>query len=103
MRTTPAEKIREYRSRDWWGDTRIHDMFDAHARAFPERTALVDAPNRPDLLGTAPLRLSWREAADLADGFAVTLQALGLGRDDLPVEHVPLAAAPRHRGLQAVR
>ncbi len=89
MRTTPAEKIREYRSRGWWDDTRIHDMFDAHARAFPERTALVDAPNRPDLLGTPPLRLSWRETADLADGFAVTLQALGLGRDDLLVAQLP--------------
>lgn len=89
MRTTPAEKIREYRSRGWWGDTRIHDMFDAHARAFPDRTALVDAPNRPDLLGTPPLRLRWREAAALADGFAVALEAAGLGRDDLLVTQLP--------------
>ena len=89
MRTTPADKIREYRSRGWWGDTRIHDMFDAHVRDFPDRTALVDAPNRPDLLGTPPLRLRWREAAALADGFAVALEAAGLGRDDLLVTQLP--------------
>ena len=89
MRTTPSEKIRDYRSRGWWDDTRIHDMFDAHVRAFPDRTALVDAPNRPDLLSTPPLRLSWRETADLADGFAVSLETLGLGRDDLLVTQLP--------------
>ena len=89
MRTTPAEKIQAYRERGWWGDTRIQDMFDANARAFPERIAIVDAPNRPDLVGTAAQRLTYAEAVELADGYSLSLARLGLGRDDVLITQLP--------------
>ena len=89
MRTTPVEKIRDYRERGWWGDTRIHDMFDANVRAHPDRVAVVDAPNRPDLVGTEPKRLTFTEAAMLADGYALGFARLGLGKDDVLVTQLP--------------
>lgn len=89
MRTTPAEKIRDYRARGWWGDTRIHDLFDVNARANPERLALVDAPNRADLVGTPANRLSFAAAASLADGYSLSLARLGLGKDDVLVTQLP--------------
>lgn len=42
MRTTSETKIRDYRERNWWGDTRIHDLFDANAHEHPARIAIVD-------------------------------------------------------------
>lgn len=89
MRTTPAEKIRDYRARGWWGDTRIQDMFEANARAQPDRLAIVDAPNRSDLVGTAPLRLTFAAATALVDGYSLSLARLGLRKDDVLVTQLP--------------
>ena len=89
MRTTPAERIRDYRNRGWWGDTRIHDMFDANARAHPQRLAVLDPPNRPDLVAGAPLRLDFAATAALADGYALALLRHGLRRDDILVTQLP--------------
>lgn len=89
MRTTREELIREYRSRGWWTDTRITDLFDAALQAVPTQTALVDPPNREALVGGTPLRLSFTEVADLAEGFALRLHELGLGRDDILITQLP--------------
>lgn len=106
MRTTPADKIRDYRSRGWWGDTRIHDMFDANARAHPQRPAVIDPPNRTELVGGAPLRLDFAAAAALADGYALALLRHGLQPDDILVtqlpniaEYVPLYIAALRLGI----
>ena len=89
MRTTPEAKVREYRERGWWTDRRIPDLFDAAVQAAPDQLALVDPPNRPTLLGDAARRLTFREVADLVDGFALRLQELGLGRDDVLITQLP--------------
>ncbi|MFM9014641.1 MAG: class I adenylate-forming enzyme family protein [Gemmatimonadota bacterium] len=89
MRTTPADKIRDFRVRGWWGDLRIHDMFDANARAQPQRLAVLDPPNRAELVGGAPLRLDFAAVAALADGYAATMLAHGLRRDDIVVTQLP--------------
>jgi acyl-CoA synthetase (AMP-forming)/AMP-acid ligase II len=89
VRTTPESLIREYRERGWWSDQRIPDLFDAAVRAAPDQLALVDPPNRPALLGDAPRRLTFREAAELVDGFALRLLELGLQRDDILITQLP--------------
>lgn len=106
VRTTSADRIRDYRSRGWWGDTRIHDMFDANARAHPQRPAVIDPPNRPELVGGEPLRLDFAAAAALADGYALALLQHGLRPDDVLVtqlpniaEYVPLYVAALRLGI----
>jgi acyl-CoA synthetase (AMP-forming)/AMP-acid ligase II len=89
MRTTPDEKIREYRRQGWWSDRRIPDLFDAAVQEAPDQLALVDPPNRPALLGDAARRLTFREVAHLVDGFALRLHEIGLGRDDVLVTQLP--------------
>jgi acyl-CoA synthetase (AMP-forming)/AMP-acid ligase II len=89
LRTTPDALIREYRDRGWWTDTRITDLFDAAVRSAPAQPALLDPPNRDALVGGAPLRLTFAEVADLADGFALRLRELGLGRDDILITQLP--------------
>lgn len=89
MRTTREDLAREYRSHGWWSDRRITDLFDAAVRAVPDQPALIDAPNRPQLLGEAPRRLSFAEVADLADRYALRLLEYGLARDDVLVTQLP--------------
>jgi len=89
VRTTSEAKIRDYRERNWWGDTRIHDLFDANAHEHPARIAIVDPPNRPELVGSLPLRLTYAEAARLADGYSLALTRLGLQRDDVLITQLP--------------
>ena len=89
MRTTREELIRAYRDRGWWSDTRITDLFDAAARSVPSQLAVLDPPNRASLVGGVPLRLTFSDVSDLADGYALRLRALGLGRDDIIVTQLP--------------
>jgi acyl-CoA synthetase (AMP-forming)/AMP-acid ligase II len=89
LRTTREELIREYRSRGGWSDTRITDLFDAAARSVPAQLAVLDPPNRAALVGGQPLRLTFAEVADLADGYALRLRELGLVRDDILVAQLP--------------
>jgi acyl-CoA synthetase (AMP-forming)/AMP-acid ligase II len=92
VRTTREDLIREYRRQGWWSDTRITDMFDAAARAVPSQLAVLDPPNRDALIGGEPLRLTFAQLADLADGYALRLLELGLGRDDILVTQLPNVA-----------
>ena len=103
MRTTREELIRDYRSRGWWTDTRITDLFDAAVSASPTQLALLDPPNREALVGGAPLRLSFAAVADLADGFALRLRELGLGRDDILITQLPNIAEYAALYLAAMR
>ncbi len=89
VRTTSDALIREYRRNGGWSDTRITDLFDAAVRAAPDQLALLDPPNRPALLGDGPRRLSFAQVAALADGYALRLIELGLGRDDILVTQLP--------------
>lgn len=89
MRTTREELVREYRRQGWWSDTRITDMFDAAAHAVPGQLAVLDPPNRTSLVGGEPLRLTYAQVADLADGYALRLLELGLARDDILITQLP--------------
>ncbi len=89
MRTTHDDLLKEYRARGWWGEQRLHDLFDAHVRAIPERLAVADPPNRDALVGGAPQRLTYAALGELSDGYALRLLELGLRRDDILITQLP--------------
>jgi len=103
LRTTREELVREYRQLGWWSDTRITDLFDAAARSAPAQLAVLDPPNRDVLVGGSPLRLTFQDLADLADGYALRLLELGLGRDDILVTQLPNIAEYPALYLAALR
>ncbi|MGB7738328.1 MAG: AMP-binding protein, partial [Steroidobacteraceae bacterium] len=103
MRTTREELVREYRRLGWWSDTRITDLFDAAVHSAPSQLAVLDPPNRDALVGGSPLRLTFRDVADLADGYALRLLELGLGRDDILVTQLPNIAEYPALYLAALR
>jgi non-ribosomal peptide synthetase component E (peptide arylation enzyme) len=55
------EKRQKYRASGWWGDQTLSDMFLANAAAYPDRIALVDAPNREIFAFGEPRRLSYAD------------------------------------------
>jgi acyl-CoA synthetase (AMP-forming)/AMP-acid ligase II len=89
MQTTPPELKDEYRRRGWWSETRIQDLFDAAVTAHPARLALADAPNRTQLAGGTPLRLTWAQLDELVDAVMLRLLELGLRRDDILITQLP--------------
>ncbi len=89
MRVAPGSTIDEMRSRGLWGDTRLGDLFSRNVENYPDRTALVDAPNRQSFTDGAPRRQSYRELADQADRLSHCFLSAGLAKDDILVVQLP--------------
>ena len=73
----------------WWGADTIDTRFRANAAATPDRLAVVDPPNRADIDGRAPRRLTYAELADAADRIATAFLAAGMKKDDVLAVQLP--------------
>jgi acyl-CoA synthetase (AMP-forming)/AMP-acid ligase II len=89
MRTTPEHLAAEYRAMGAWSSQRIGDLFADAAALDPQRIAVVDPPNRRQLDGQEPKRLSWQSLSALVDATMVALHDAGLRRDDVLVTQLP--------------
>ncbi|GII58363.1 AMP-dependent acyl-CoA synthetase [Planotetraspora thailandica] len=79
----PRERVEEYTRLGWWSDDTMDALFRARVAAEPDRLALVDPRNKPDLLGLSPRRLTWRRLDDEVTRFAAVLLRHGLGAGDV--------------------
>jgi len=61
-----AERIAQYTADGWWGDRTIDDVFRTNVAAHADREAVVDPPNRTEIIDGAPQRLTYRELDLLA-------------------------------------
>lgn len=82
-------RIDEYERAGVWGDVTLLDRFDDVAAGQPDRTAVVDPPNRPELVGGAPERLTYAEFHSRVDAIAADLRDRGVGKDDVVVVQLP--------------
>jgi acyl-CoA synthetase (AMP-forming)/AMP-acid ligase II len=89
MRTSSPDTIARYSSRGWWGDTTIYDMFARNAARAPDRLAVVDPPNRADLVGGEPLRLTYRELSASVERLAGYFLRQELAAGDVVVTQLP--------------
>lgn len=89
MQLTPQEKVDHYTVRGWWGDLTLDDWLQRNRYEVSETLALVDPPNRPDLDGHAPRRLTWAELGEEVDRVGAALLACGLTRDDVLTYQLP--------------
>ena len=96
------ELIEAYSDKGYWGDRTLLDRFAANRAAYPDREAVVDPPNRDELVGTPPQRLSWAEFGRAVDATAAELARRGFGQADLlgaSLPHIRVRALPsRARG-----
>ncbi|MBN8844181.1 MAG: acyl--CoA ligase [Sphingomonadales bacterium] len=83
------EKRQQYRASGWWGDKSFADLFAVNAAAHPQRTALIDAPNRADFAFGEPRRLNYAELAAEIDRLAGALLAAGIRKDDVLLVQLP--------------
>jgi acyl-CoA synthetase (AMP-forming)/AMP-acid ligase II len=83
------EKRQKYREEGWWGDQTLADLFFANCTKYPERMALIDAPNRGDFAFGDPRRLTYAEMRAEVERYAGALVAAGIGKDDVIVIQLP--------------
>lgn len=89
MIVIPRDRIKEMKSKGWWGDQTLDDLFLKHVAAHPDVEALVDPLNAADVIGGQPDRLTWRETAHAVDRLAAVLVAHGIRKDQVVVIQLP--------------
>lgn len=89
MRPSPPERVAEYRRRGWWRGQTVDALFRAAVIARAGAEALIDAPNRQALVGTAPRRLTYAQVDAQVDAMAQAFAGLGVGRGDVVAIQLP--------------
>ncbi len=89
MKLHSDEIIEKYEEAGVWGEETLLDLFNETKEEYPDRTAMVDPPNKEDLVGLEPERLSYEELAMKIDSVATSLRKLGVEKDDVVVVQLP--------------
>lgn len=92
MIQSSPERIADYVRRGWWGTRTVDDLFRDTVEEAGESEALVDPPNRGELIGGPQRRYTFAELDALVDGLAARLLELGLGKDDVLATQLPNTA-----------
>ena len=71
------------------GATRIDELLDQAVAAHPQRTAIVDPPNRSEIVGGEPLRWTYSELAQRVELLTISFYARGVRPDDIVVVQLP--------------
>ena len=83
------DEIARQTSAGWWGEETIDVRFRANAAATPDRLAVADPPNREEIDGAAPRRLTYGELARQADRIATSFLGAGLRQGDILAVQLP--------------
>lgn len=89
MIVIPKDRIQDMKSKGWWGDQTLDDLFRQHLAAHPDAEALVDPLNAADVVGGQPDRLTWAQVAHAVDRMAAVLTAQGIRKDQVVVVQLP--------------
>lgn len=84
-----AERIKYYTERGFWGETTLLDIFKQHVRNYKGRVCIVDPPNKEELVGLKPERLSYEELDRIVDTVATNLIEKGIQKDDIIIVQLP--------------
>jgi acyl-CoA synthetase (AMP-forming)/AMP-acid ligase II len=83
MILSPRERIEAMRSAGSWPDLRFGDLLERNAIDAPGHKAIVDPPNRAEVTGTLPRRITWGELHASVHNLAGWLTHHGMQRDDV--------------------
>ncbi|MEO9529569.1 class I adenylate-forming enzyme family protein [Roseibium sp.] len=81
MKATEEKLSREYHESGAWSDVPLDELFRNTAAKHPDRTALVDAPDRAIWTGGTPRKLTYAEADREIDRLAAFYATVGLSSD----------------------
>jgi acyl-CoA synthetase (AMP-forming)/AMP-acid ligase II len=85
----PPERVAEYTGRGWWTDETVQQLFVDRVADRGTELAIVDPPNKADLVDLDPLRLTWSEVDAAVDRLAGGLLACGIGEGDVVAVQLP--------------
>ena len=83
------ERIDRYNREGWWGQKTLLDCLRGHVEAQPETPCLLDPPNKGQLTGYEPEKLTYRELWRAVEATAEGLMGLGLTKDDIVLVQLP--------------
>lgn len=89
MQTSSQQRIDQLTSQGFWGDDTLHSLLAERARELPGQLAAADQPNREELTGDQPLRLSFAQLDAASDALAADLLAQGIGFDSQVMIQLP--------------
>ncbi len=89
MILSEQERIDRYTKCGIWGQNTLDGLLERTAQEAPERTALVDPPNKQQIMDQSPLRLSYARANGVVWHLADTFRTLGLAPDDVVAVQLP--------------
>ncbi|MDY6820137.1 MAG: class I adenylate-forming enzyme family protein [Deferribacterota bacterium] len=83
------EQIKKYEDEGVWIKKTLLDTFKENVRENPDRLALIDPPNKEQLVGLKPERLTYQELDKAIDAVATALLDRGVKKDDIIVAQLP--------------
>jgi len=83
------ESIQKYTEAGVYSDKTLMDYLKSHVQANPDQECFVDPPNRKELNGVDPERVTYAEFDRATDATAEALLALGIGKDDIVMVQLP--------------
>ena len=79
MHTTDPGRIEQLTEEGLWGSDTLHSLLANQVATRPDALAVADQPNKEDLTGVAPSRLSFAQLDTASDALAAQLLEQGLG------------------------
>ena len=79
----PDALVRDYTARGWWSPETVQQLFADRVADRRDALALVDPPNKADLVDLPAHRLSWTQVSDEVDRLAAFLLDVGIGEGDV--------------------
>jgi acyl-CoA synthetase (AMP-forming)/AMP-acid ligase II len=81
--------IKKWTDAGAWRDKTLIDYFKDNVRTQADKVCLVDPPNKENLVGLKPERLTFKELDRAVDATAERLLALGIKKDDIIMVQLP--------------
>ena len=85
-------RIRKYTEAGLWGQEVLHDLLARNAAATPDREAVVDQPNKQELMGAPTRRLTVAQLEAASSAAARELAARGVSAGDAVILQLPNTA-----------
>jgi acyl-CoA synthetase (AMP-forming)/AMP-acid ligase II len=84
-----ADRVADYTARGWWSDETIDSLLTRQVAERPDALAVADAPNKPELVGSPPLRWTFRELDAEVNRIGAALRRHGVQPGDVVGVQLP--------------
>ena len=83
------EMIQEWTAKGAWEKKTLIDYFKEQVGKDPDKICLVDPPNKEELVGLKPERLTYKDLDKIVDATASSFIKMGIQKDDIIVVQLP--------------